>query len=386
MRIVYCTDSICHPGGIQTVTISKANALAGLAGNEVWIAVTDNPRPDPVAPLSPAVHLVDLQVNYYQDDWKGPLYVLKGIFLRRIKHRRRLKALLREIRPDVVISTGTSEKLFLPRIRTDGRTVFIRELHFVKNYRQLAARTRYEKIYAGLSTFADYRLAIHRYDCIVVPTEEDRRTNWPGDDKVVVIPYPLGDRKPARRSLLTEKRLITAGRLVRQKNQASLIRIFAQVHARHPDWTLEIWGKGNLKQALERQVAELGLASCVRLEGHSDDVLDHFPEASAFLLTSRFEGFGYVLLEALACGLPVVSYDCPCGPKDIISDGKDGFLVPAGDEDLFAERICQLIEDEALRRRMGDAALEKSGAYDTGLIIRKWMTLFERLQEERFTQ
>ena len=129
---------------------------------------------------------------------------------------------------------------------------------------------------------------------------------------------------------------------------------------------------------MQTQIVGAGLAGSIRLAGYSDDLLSRLSEGAIFVLTSLYEGFGMVITEAMSCGLPVVSYACPCGPKDIISDGEDGFLVPVGDETRLSERICELIENEGLRKRMGAAALEKSRQYSLDRIIPMWMALFKQ--------
>ena len=140
MKIAYCTDTLWHPGGIQSATIAKADALAAMAGNEVWIVTTECPQASTVLPVSDKVHVVALRVDYYADDWKSKLLLLKSLIVNRKRHRRQLANFLRETRPDVVISTGTSEKFFLPRLRRVCSAVFIREMHFTKYYRRLASQ------------------------------------------------------------------------------------------------------------------------------------------------------------------------------------------------------------------------------------------------------
>ena len=378
MKIVYCTDSICYPGGIQRITVAKANALAEIKGNEVWIVVTDN-KLKPVLQLNPKVHLVDLDVNYYMDDWKSRWHVLKGIFIKRIVHKKKLRNLLRDIRPDVVISTGTSEKNFLPRLRGYSSVVFVREIHSIKNYRRSVAKGLIDKVLAWLGECADYGYNIKRYDKIVLLTSEDRNRNWNNDLKTEVIPNPLTVKHDIL-SLLEDKTVIAVGRLVSEKNFSSLIRTWKVVYSVYPDWHLEIWGDGQLKHELNCLIKKLQLAESVYLKGYTDDVMQNYAKASMFVCSSSFEGFGLAIVEAMSCGLPVVSYDCPFGPKDIITDGKDGFLVPMGDEQALAERICYLIEHEDERRIMGKAALEKSKQYAMEIIIDKWMNLFKNLQ------
>ncbi len=378
MRIVYCTDSVCHAGGIQRITVAKANALADIEGNEVWIVVTDNKRPKPVLPISEKVHLVDLDVNYFEDDWKSRLHVLKGIIVKRREHKRKLQRFLNTISPDIVISTGTSEKNFVPRMKVASNPSFIREIHFTSNYRQLAANGWFEKLSAWAGDIIDYRYHIRKYDKIVVLTDEDKQRQWKNYSKVEVIPNPL-TIEHSKRSTLKSKTVVTAGRLTAQKNFASLINAWRIVNKSHPDWKLEIWGEGNLRNELQQQIEDLQLKDSANLMGYTDDIISKFADASIFVCSSNFEGFGLVIIEAMSCGLPVVSYSCLCGPKDIVTEGEDGFLVSIGDEQIMAERINYLIEHFDSRLKMGQAALDKSKQYSSDIITSKWMKLFDRI-------
>lgn len=378
MKIVYCTDTICYPGGIQRITIAKANALADIKGNDVWIVVSDNKRTTPVLTISEKVHLVDLDVNYYEDDWKSKLHVLKGIFVKRRRHKLKLKKKLNSIHPDIVISTGTSEKYFLPRLRLSSKTAFIREIHFTSDYRRRAAKNLFERLSAWVGDFMDYKIYIKKYNEIVVLTKEDLECNWRKNNHVTVIPNPITISHNYRSSL-NNKVVITAGRLTMQKNYLSLINVWTIVHQSYPDWRLEIWGEGLQKQELQHQIEKNHLQACAHLMGYTDNIITKFAEASVFLSTSLFEGFPLVFVEAMSCGLPIVSYECPFGPKDIITDGKDGFLVPLNDEQAMAERIIYLIEHVDVRQQMGAAAMDKSKQYSMDIIIHKWLSLFDEL-------
>ena len=381
MKIVYCTDSICYPGGIQTVTITKANALSKIEGNEVWIIVTDNKR-EPIENIEKNVHLIDLDINYYEDDYKSKWHILKGIFIKRNEHKKRLQSTLNDIRPDIIISTGTSEKLFLPNIKINSNPQFIREIHFTRNYRSLNARNLFEKISAKIGDFIDYKLSINRYNSIVVLTEQDKNENWENNKKIIAIPNPIKSL-PYKTSTIENKKVIAAGRLTHQKNFASLIRSWNSVVNNHPDWSLEIYGNGAEYNNLLTLISNLKLEKHVFLKGHSYNILEEMANASIFTLTSTFEGFGLVIVEAMSCGLPVISYNCPCGPKDIISDGTDGFLVPLNDEQCLAEKINLLIENEALRKQMSKAALIKSQKFTAKEVISLWMNLFNTLKNEK---
>ncbi len=373
MKIVYCLDSINYLGGVQRVTAIKANALAQLPGNEVWVIVADNSG-ERLFQLSPAVHFENLAVNYYEDDWKSRWNVLKGILVKRRRHKKLLEKCLEQIHPDVVISVGQSEKNFLPRVKGDW--VKVREFHFTRNYRRLKATDLFEKASAVAGDCIE-RLSLQKYDRIVVLTKEEKKLNWKDSSRVSVIPNPV-ESFGTEVSPLDSLRVIAVGRLTYEKNFASLIRAFAIVAVRCPGWRLDIFGEGNEREMLGKMISDLGLEGIVSLKGISRNIQEELLSSSVLALTSRFEGFGMVLTEAMASGLPVVSYACPCGPKDIIADGVNGFLVPEGDEQMLADRVCELIVNTILRKKMGAAALHKSQQYSLDRIIPMWMDLFKR--------
>ena len=379
MRIAYCIDSINNIGGIQRVTVAKANALVEVPGNEVFILSADHSG-ERLLEVSPKVRVINLGVDYYEDDWKSRWNVMKGIFIKRRLHRRRLEEVLHEVNPDILVSVGQSEKDFLPRIQ--GKWAKVREIHYVKDYRWKAARSLFDKILAFGGDLFDYSLHIKKYDRIVVLTLEDKELNWKDDPKVVVIPNPVEVRR-SQISTLEKKRIIGVGRLVPQKNFASLVNAFSLVARRHPDWRLDIFGEGPERSYLQSLISGLGLEDMIGLRGNTNKAIVEMVNSSVLAMTSVFEGFGVVLIEAMSVGLPVVSYACPCGPKDVITNGKDGFLVPLEDEIVLAERLCSLIENDSLRREMGQEALENVKRFSIETVVGQWMDLFRKLVEDR---
>lgn len=377
MKIVYCTDSICYLGGIQNITITKANGLAQM-GHQVWIIVTDN-KYSPLHPVDPKVQVINLDINYFEDDWKSKFYVIKSILIKRKKHKKAIAKVLNDINPDVIISTGTSEKNFLPNIRLNSTPIFIREIHNQKGYRLLHARSLFEKIMAIIGNWYDYSWNINKYDQIVVLTNEDKELNWKNNSKVSVISNPVTFDTNIKTAPLTNKKIITAGRLVHQKNYKSLINAWKIVNQKHPDWRLEIWGDGALKNELSKQINTLGLNNKVLLMGYINDIISRMLQASGCVLSSLYEGISLVLIEAMSCGLPIVSYACQCGPKDLIEHGKNGFLCEVNDETKLAEYICSIIEDEKLRIKMGQASKKKSEEFSIEKIATQWINLFQIL-------
>ena len=372
MRIVYCTDSLNIVGGVPAVTVRKVNALAEIPGNKVWIITCCDESCSSFFPLSGKVSLIGIRVA---NDLSFPLnlFLLPWQILRL---RRKIDGLLQQIDPDIVVSTPRIERWLVASLR--GRWSKIIEYHAIKHFKIMKARSPGRRIMAHISDFFDYNVIANCYDRIVVSTDEDKDDNWKGNDKVSVIPNPISTH-PVQESTLDSKRIIAIGRLVYEKNFTSLIRAFAYVVERHPGWKLDIIGEGPERQLLEKQIVCSSLENCVFLHGTQTDLPDWFIKSSIFVMTSHYEGLPLVLLEAINYGLPVVSYSFSCGPKDVITDGLNGYLVPRYDEKALAERICQLIEDDNLRRRMGAAAAERAKDYSTEKIIEMWMSLFKEL-------
>lgn len=358
MKIVYCLDNIYDHGGIVQITLTKANAFAKLYGYEVYLVVIDNSHA-PLIPLEEEVFVYDLSLGR-----KAGL----------INHWCSLYRAMKIIRPNVVVSVGLAERRLLQFLPIVGKPIKIREFHFVRNYMELQAKTFFAKLHVIASEIFDNLTNFVGYDKIVVLTEEDKKLHWGDNKKVVVIPNPLTNT-PQCLSDCKSKVVIAAGRLTEQKNFSSLLRIWKNVEYSHPDWRLQIWGDGWQEQLLRQEILSLKLKN-VRLMGHSDSLLKEMAKASIYAMTSVFEGLPLVLIEAMSVGLPIISYACPCGPKDIVTDGKDGILIPMNDECTFARELCRLMDDETKRIDMGANAKEKAKLFSLDKIMNMWIDLF----------
>jgi glycosyltransferase involved in cell wall biosynthesis len=229
---------------------------------------------------------------------------------------------------------------------------------------------------------ADIRRGYRRLDAVAVLTSHEESTYRALLDgaptRVARIPNALAAADGPTSSLDAEV-VVAAGRLNSQKGFDLLVAAFAIVAARAPRWRLRIYGSGPERPRLQLQIDALGLADRVTLEGRHPQLGEAMAAASLFALSSRFEGFGMVLVEAMSAGLPVVSFDCPHGPADIISDGSDGLLVPAEDVDALAAALLALIEDPDRRRRYGEAALATARQYAIAAIGPRWDALLDDL-------
>lgn len=391
MKICYVTTNICVMNGLARVTIAKANALAAIPGNQVAIVVRYQ-KEAPLRPLDQRVRLIQLDLFYPEDDLTTFGDVDHFIPLREMRrrlddYRYRLTTVLGKLRPDIIISTGTDEVRLIGAMDLPWQPVRLREFHLASDWHpQMKPQLSLWKRWGiSLSRRRDYRTTLRQYDRFVVLTDSDRHTFWHDDARVVTIPNPLTlDAEPLP-SQLDQKIVVASGRICRQKNFELLARAWALVAQQHPGWQLRLYGDGKADEVrkLQRQISACGVGESFRLMGRTRNMIGALREASAFVLSSRYEGFGLVLTEAMACGVPVVSTNCPYGPSDIITDGRDGFLVPMNDAEALADRLCRLISDSTLRQRMGQAARQAAQRYRLDAIIPQWMKLFEEILEEK---
>ena len=216
-----------------------------------------------------------------------------------------------------------------------------------------------------------------RLDVVSTLTEgdaDDYRRHLEGRTRVVCMPNGVPELG-GRRAALDAKVVVAAGRMGPQKGFDRLLPVWAKVAREHPDWELRIWGGGKGIGKLRRQADELGIADSAHIMGFTSKLHEEFADSSLYVMSSRNEGFPMVLLEAMSAGLPVVSYDCPTGPRDIVREGVDGYVVPNGDGDALAAALGRLMDDAEMRKAFGAAAVEGAARYDIAAIARRWEEL-----------
>ena len=196
------------------------------------------------------------------------------------------------------------------------------------------------------------------------------------------IPNTVARVEPPRADL-SAKRIFAAGRYTGQKGYDMLIPAFAPVAAAHPEWELKLCGRGRDTEKLRALIAEHGLEDRVILDGPTDDVPGEMAQASIYALSSRYEGFPLVLIEAMSKGMACVAFDCPTGPADIVDDHRNGLLVPARDVEGLTAALMEMVADEDLRRRCGEAAVETAERYTMAAIGPKWDEMMHALVQGR---
>ena len=378
MKILYAVESVNLSGGYDRIIIEKANYMAE-HGLDVIIAVASHALAKPYYPISDKVKLVDFCINFHQQYGHRLFYRAYVYFTLMRQYRQALKELLYVEHPDIVITTLGREIDFITDIH-DG-SVKIGESHIAKDYvRNLHLMEQRGFIYRMIASYWRKRIdhKVKKLAALVLLTQHDANS-WEGFTKTVVIPNSL-PFYPPHVSSCENKQVIFVGRLNEQKGLEYLIDTWAKVNRKHPDWVLHMYGEGEQKQMLLQMIKEAGLERAVIVHQPTPRIMEKYLESSVFLLTSRFEGLPMVLIEAMACGLPVVSFDCPWGPADIIRDGEDGFLVEYLNTDEAARRVCQLIENPELRKTMGMQARINVQRYNRDVVMKQWTDLFESLQ------
>lgn len=368
MKIVYCIPGIYASAGTERVVINKANYLVA-KGYEVTIITTDQDERKTFFSLDDRVRHYDLRINYFKS--RGQCFLKKFFLLlrNRRQHQKRLETLLLKLQADVVISLFGNEMGFLPYMKDGSKKLL--EFHFCRPFKDFTRRRGFMGIVDSLLNRIDISY-IKKYDKFVVLTEEDK-ANWPELSNICVI-YNASSisHKPTRHN----GDVIAVGRYTAQKGFERLIDVWGKVKT---DKLLRIYGDGELKDFLKKKISDLNLANRVFLEAPTSNMLEVYSKASVLVMTSLYEGLPMVMIEAQSCGIPVVSFDFPCGPKDVIDDGVNGFIISNGSIDIMARRIQWLIDNDDERFAMGENAKKSSLRFDKDRIMHQWCELFENL-------
>lgn len=365
MRLTLVISSL-ERGGAERVMSVLASAWAG-QGHQVTLLSLDRDRV-PAYPLHPAVKLkhlglLDVSTHIFQALWRN------------VARIRGLRRAIGESQPQLVISfMDRVNVLTLLATRRLGVPVIISERidpsqydigrawHFLRRRVYPSADALVCQTAGALARFQ----AMSRVRGFVIPNP-------------VVVPDGLAARSPVDRKNSLRRELIAMGRLVPQKGFDLLLQAFSRIAPQHPDWTVTILGSGPLLAQLEAQARSSGLEGRVAFAGAVADPFVRLRNADLFVFSSRFEGFGMALAEAMACGLPVISFDCPEGPSVIVRNGVDGILVPAEHVGALAEVLDRLMRDSQERNRLAARAPEVLDRFSVDKILPLWQHLFDRV-------
>ena len=372
MNIAFCLESTFNSGGMERMLSVIANALCAYYHVTV-ITAFNGGRPDFFA-FDDGVNRVDLGINRERIGSKR----------QKLEYKARLERYLVDNPQDVTISLGSLEYLFLPSIKDGSKKVLW--FHFALNYDMMTCHvSRFGAVNRLMGTLKTYRRLwlARKYDHVVCLSKEDLKRWQKHLSNVSQIYNPITITK-TREPDYSAKRVIAVGRLDHQKGFDLLILAWKQVQERFSDWSLDIYGEGDMREPLQRQINELSLGERVFLRGRSNDMPEEFARHSIMVLSSRYEGFVLVLCEASACAIPQVSFCCESGPSEIIEDHESGIIVKqVGDIYGLALALGELMASESLRRKMGQCAERLSRRFDLPEIVRQWRELLQGIAAER---
>ena len=377
MKIFYIYTALLTKGGADRVLTEKTNWLAE-HGYEVGIITDTQMGRPPVFPLSSKIKLINLDIDFAKE--YGHNFLVRTILYYKLmrEYKYAMKEVLQKNKPDIVITTMGRDMDFLTDIYHDGIIIgeahttkhFLRNFHLLEQkgfpFRQIAWywRRKMDK-------------NVRKLNGIVLLTKEDAES-WKGTNQTFVIPNSL-PFEPSNSSELENKQAIAVGRYNNAKGYEYLVEAWKTVHQKHPDWTINIYGSGEQKEMVKTLIKNNDLQESMVMHEPTDDIMDCYLDSSICVVSSRYEGFSMVILESMVCGVPVVSFDCPHGPRNIIKNGEDGILVDYLNTQALAENICKLIENPKLRKTMGEKARSNIKRFTKENVMRQWTDLFNQL-------
>lgn len=381
MKIYYIYTALVTKGGADRVITEKANWLSE-HGHDIAIVTDTQLGREPAFPLSPKVKQIDLAIDFSKE--YGHSFPVRIWMYCKLMHqyRKKMKTLLMNDRPDIVISTLGRDISFITKIK-DG-SIKMGEAHttkhFIRNFHLLEDKNIFFKYLTHYFRWNMDR-QVSKLDALVVLTNQDKE-DWKHLLPVYVIPnsYPFYPDAP---STCENKQAIIVGRYNSAKGYNYLIDAWRMVYKKHPDWIINIFGSGEYKEMVRKQINDYCLQDVVIMNNPTNYIMEEYLKSSIYVMSSVFEGFAMVLLEAMSCGLPCVSFDCPYGPRNVITDGEDGFLVDYLNSKALADSICKLIEDEGLRKQMGKNGRNNVLRYSRESIMPQWISLFESITENK---
>lgn len=373
MKIIYVIASLETSGGTERIVSEKANYLADVFRYDVSIICYDQHKDSPnFYILSEKVEQINLGLQMYsQYQYTYPKRLWKKYVLRR-RLKRVLSKVVKEINPDFLIGISHFRADIVCAI--DCKTKKIIESHVPRSFIENTNIKYINDIYKKYYDMRYFHIIEKKTDMIITLTEGDREL-WSKAKRVKTIPN-FSNIHIDQVCNPKKKRVITIGRLSKEKGFDRLLVIWKLVVNKHPNWQLDIFGEGDMKNKLEQKI-KLGNITNVTLCGTTNNISKELSASSICVSTSYYEGFSLVLLEAISHGVPCISFDCPYGPRTIIEDGECGYLVEDGNIPLFVEKLCTLMENEQLRLHFSKASVERSKVFNIDSIMIQWKNLFE---------
>ncbi|WP_267431554.1 MULTISPECIES: glycosyltransferase family 4 protein [unclassified Chryseobacterium] len=378
IKLLYLIPSLYAPGGMERILTNKINHLVGTGKYDVSIMTTDQMEKPNYFFLDKRVNTIHLNLNFNMffnyNLIKKYLETKKLLKL----YNSKLKNFIIENKIDICISLGGKELEFLSSLDVNCKKIC--EIHFAKDIRKqflIARKNSLLNNFIGTLRTKQLIYQTKKLDKLIVLTKKDKQ-DWINTNKNVEQIYNFSFIETKSQSNFKNKKAIAIGRLDSQKGFDMLIDAWAEIKEYNKDWKLEIYGQGEWENKLKEKIAKKKVEN-IELKGSTNEIENKLLESSLYLCSSRYEGFPLVLLEAISCGLPIVSFDCPQGPAEIIENNISGILVEKENIEQFAEKLTDIIRNEDLRMMMGNNAKNKSQEFSKSKIMEEWENLFESL-------
>jgi glycosyltransferase involved in cell wall biosynthesis len=357
MKLFFVIKSLHLPAGTERSTITVANGLADREHDVEIICLVNEGKP-----FFEISQKVKVRYLYDKDDKRMSL-------VRDLARRKQLRKIYTEENPDLIIIVGSGRSfLNIPAARGFKNITWE---HFNVNVNWHLLHPLSKKLAASYS------------DRIITLTNKDAENYRKKlGARSVCIPNAI-TIESQNKSPLTEKRVLAIGRLSEQKGFDLLVQAWGKTENRKKGWKLRIVGSGKMHPLLLKMIKELDVENSVEIIPATTDVISLYMQASLFVMSSRYEGLPLVLIEAMAMGLPIVSFDCETGPQDIILDQVTGILVPALDTEKLAQELDVLMADEPKRKLFGENGIQNSKKFEPEVILDKWESLLEELKNEK---
>jgi glycosyltransferase involved in cell wall biosynthesis len=370
-------------GGAERVITDKANYLAKAGHQLMLVSYEQGQHPLPYE-LHPSVQYRDLDCRFFTlSKYSLPMHLYHFFRLKR-KFRKNLRAVAAEFKPDVVVLASDWQTLISAVIDTVSPVPVIAEFHNTYDYvmRKVGTSEGWLKTRLTQLFFQQTVKGLGRCAQLVVLTESDARGWRQHFQNVMVIPNPVTQYPDVIDDVPKDRgRIIFVGRFNHEKRIDRLITAFSMIAGKYPDWHVDIFGDGNEKQNLLNQIKEMKLEERVIIHEPTKAIYDEYKRSEMLVLCSEHEASPLVLVEAMACGVPCVSLDCPNGPREIIQDGETGLLAKDGDVEDLSAKIEWLIVHEAERLEMGKKARVYAATRRQSVVMEKWEDLYTRINQ-----
>ncbi|RZJ70839.1 glycosyltransferase family 4 protein [Flavobacterium sp.] len=369
MRLLYLTDNVYLHGGFEKILIQKVNYWAEVYGYDIVLGLTNQEGKPPFVPISEKVRVHDFGLEYPGESVFNPKNF--GLFKQQYK---KLKALIDEFKPDAIfVLTQRLFHIITPFAAGKIPTYF--EYH-TSYYGFELGNARLSFPQRAKNSIIDFakQLAENRYTKIVYLNQAEfdhyKRKNS------VIIPnfYNVIEKQSGENR---KNIAISLGRLSFQKGYDLLIETWAKLDQKIENWEMHVYGNGENREALAEQLSKHDFKNPFHFFEATDVIDEKLSEASIYVMSSRFETFPMVLLEAMSHALPIVSFDCPTGPASISTNGKDGILVRPDDVSELANGLQKLIENPDLRREMGSAGEILVKRFSPQIVMKQWDDLIK---------